>query len=865
MLKRFISWTLALALMFSCSLASPVFAADSAAATTMRLERTEGTVSLTGKNEKSLVITEGMKLASGNTLTTKAKSYAYISLDDKKAVKLDGSSSAEVQKSGKKLEVLLNSGKLFFNVKVPLESDESLNVRSSTMTAGVRGTAGVIEIVNDQVSKLHLLEGTVQLTDYSSPSGKARVVTVQAGQTATCVSPTGSAGDAAVSVEKMEVSAVPGFAAVEIARDPQLADKIRKQSSLDVDSMISGAQSRLDQDEAAQLKRQQAAGSAVRENIIADSGIFRDSSSAVGSSGGGGGNNGGGNSGGNAPTSPAEPTPDSITLTGAVTADMANAALTSFSAVTIANGAAPSATTLTIQDGESVTVPAGRSLTLERGTQTTIDGSLDVAGTLVDSGLIQCNVGNAVAVSDTGVFQFKGGILWGVPGLSAPPIHNTGAFQDSSGSRLSVTGACVLNEGSTYMESLNDVFAALTGDSNRLRLVTSSPGANPISGDLVLPAGVGVSLDLSSYELSLGQYSITVEDGASISLSGTGIISANETVLRSAGRIDMSGTFTLRSRSGSAAALEISGGDVRITGAPKIYGGSSAITGAAPASHLTISGGTLQSDSGYAVTWAGTGEMTGGTVYGYRHAGSGSHIFTLRNGSVLEPVSPTAGDPSSPAPVKLEAEGFVVEGGAAAVVQAASASAVIDNEQASFRFNSGTVAKAAGGQYFADPEKVEYTVPSGCAGLSNDENAQLSYGIYDDPKSVVEQINLGNYPVCHLYLRDGLELDKNIMGYNLSITGVGDASVTISGNYFSALVTIQQAGTINNVVIVNNSTDTTRIPAALAAPNVPDGSYTLKAKSEIVCLISGDQHIPGQYQDDGYYTLTSDQLRSALL
>ena len=50
MLKRFISWTLALALMFSCSLASPVFAADSAAATTMRLERTEDGVTLSMTN-----------------------------------------------------------------------------------------------------------------------------------------------------------------------------------------------------------------------------------------------------------------------------------------------------------------------------------------------------------------------------------------------------------------------------------------------------------------------------------------------------------------------------------------------------------------------------------------------------------------------------------------------------------------------------------------------------------------------------------------------------------------------------------------------------------------------------------------------
>lgn len=76
-----------------------------------------------------------MKLYSAGT-----QSYAYISLDSSKAVKLDANTKVQVRKQGSKLELLVTSGKLFFNVKAPLSSNQSLNIRTSTMVTGIRGS-----------------------------------------------------------------------------------------------------------------------------------------------------------------------------------------------------------------------------------------------------------------------------------------------------------------------------------------------------------------------------------------------------------------------------------------------------------------------------------------------------------------------------------------------------------------------------------------------------------------------------------------------------------------------------------------------------------------------------------------------------
>ena len=89
--------------------ATPVSAAT-ARATTMKLEKKVGAVTLKTQSGTSLRITDGMRLYNGNSLATGKYSYAYISLDSSKAVKLDQSSSATLRQNGRSLELLLRAG-----------------------------------------------------------------------------------------------------------------------------------------------------------------------------------------------------------------------------------------------------------------------------------------------------------------------------------------------------------------------------------------------------------------------------------------------------------------------------------------------------------------------------------------------------------------------------------------------------------------------------------------------------------------------------------------------------------------------------------------------------------------------------------
>ena len=96
---------------------------DKIAATTMRLLRIEGTVILESGGVKKEII-NNLKLNSGDKLTTEAASLASISLDDYKAVTLEELSIAEFMQEGKKLDLNLQKGALFFEVNKKLEDDE---------------------------------------------------------------------------------------------------------------------------------------------------------------------------------------------------------------------------------------------------------------------------------------------------------------------------------------------------------------------------------------------------------------------------------------------------------------------------------------------------------------------------------------------------------------------------------------------------------------------------------------------------------------------------------------------------------------------------------------------------------------------
>ncbi|MBR5113738.1 MAG: FecR domain-containing protein [Oscillospiraceae bacterium] len=172
--KRTLALVLAMLMLLGVMSAA---AAESATATTLRLAGSSGTVSIANASGKAQTVKTDMRLYSGYTLSTGKASSAYISLDGTKAVKLDESSKSSVRKSGNKLEVFLDDGKLFFNVTAPLAADESLNIRTSTMVTGIRGSYGWVTR-----TEVVLIHGHVTVTCINPVTGETRVTELFSGE-----------------------------------------------------------------------------------------------------------------------------------------------------------------------------------------------------------------------------------------------------------------------------------------------------------------------------------------------------------------------------------------------------------------------------------------------------------------------------------------------------------------------------------------------------------------------------------------------------------------------------------------------------------------------------------------------------------
>lgn len=266
MISRKISRCLVFIMLAQLLFSATGFAADTATATVMRLESTEGTVTLKNINGKPRTISENLRLNSGDTLETAAKSYAYIALDDKKAVKLDALTQVQLKKSGKKLELCVNSGKLFFNVKSPLESDESLQIRTSTTVTGIRGTSGVVDASSQGKTQVLIFDGKVTVSALDQNKNLAAYSVVNAGE---MVQVDSQASD--ITPSKIPESAIPGFAAVEITKDTQLQNRIETVFSENLNTILSLAEQTLQQDEQHQSITQPAP---VQPTISETPGIF---------------------------------------------------------------------------------------------------------------------------------------------------------------------------------------------------------------------------------------------------------------------------------------------------------------------------------------------------------------------------------------------------------------------------------------------------------------------------------------------------------------------------------------------------------------------------------------------------------------
>lgn len=243
---------LGLALIMCAACAAPASAAEDASAAAMRLTKTTGTVDVTNSRGRELSLRDDMRLYSGYHVETQETSYAWISLDNTKLTKLDAVSELEVRKAGKELELLLNSGQLYFNVTEPLNNDESLSIRTSTMVTGIRGTSGWVRVVDQWHTRVYVLQGRVECSVTDPVTGQTKTTVLTGGDTAECVVyEQEKPGDKCDIIRKgFTEEDAGGFIQVELAPDKPHRDRIEADSGLVFPDSLEKAEDRLKQDEA---------------------------------------------------------------------------------------------------------------------------------------------------------------------------------------------------------------------------------------------------------------------------------------------------------------------------------------------------------------------------------------------------------------------------------------------------------------------------------------------------------------------------------------------------------------------------------------------------------------------------------------
>lgn len=208
--------------------------AASASGTTITLSKTEGSdIVVKSGSGKELTKRTGMTLYDGYQVNTGKKSYAYLMLDKTKAVKLDENTKVGIEKEGRKNEINLNSGNIFFNVNKKLTKEESVKVKTSNNTMGIRGTSGVViakEYRNEKGEyqgrryevQIYDGEGYIELREINSK--KITYYTIKPGQRL-IVSEVQS-GKLVATKETLKLDEMPASALSEILNDEELLARV---------------------------------------------------------------------------------------------------------------------------------------------------------------------------------------------------------------------------------------------------------------------------------------------------------------------------------------------------------------------------------------------------------------------------------------------------------------------------------------------------------------------------------------------------------------------------------------------------------------------------------------------------------------
>lgn len=203
-------------------------------AATIALTKVEGELELIDRRGKDVLPKENLHLFDGSIMATHEQSYAWMNLDSKRLVKLDQESQMEIRKNRKKLEITVQYGSLFFNIEKPLEKDESLDIRTSSMMVGIRGTCGWVTVEDETLLHVYLLKGKVECSVFDKEGNVLASEILTAGQAARLALD----GDiASITVTKeFDIQDIPDFVMEEIEGNEELMKTIQKQEANDTDS-----------------------------------------------------------------------------------------------------------------------------------------------------------------------------------------------------------------------------------------------------------------------------------------------------------------------------------------------------------------------------------------------------------------------------------------------------------------------------------------------------------------------------------------------------------------------------------------------------------------------------------------------------
>lgn len=525
---------LGLALIMCAACAVPASAAEDATAAAMRLTKTTGTVDVTNSRGRELSLRDDMRLYSGYHVETQETSYAWISLDNTKLTKLDAVSELEVRKSGKELELLLNSGQLYFNVTEPLNSDESLSIRTSTMVTGIRGTSGWVRVVDQWHTQVYVLQGRVECSVTDPVTGQTKTTLLTGGDMAECVVyEQVRPGDKCDIIRKgFTEEDAGGFIQVELAPDKPHRDRIEADSGLVFPDSLEKAEDRLKQDETDTHEKLQPIEDSYshQDHTISKDPVWEENLDNDDS--------GDSDSGGSDPA----PVQNIRTFTMQVTDNEVDAALAEADVTGVRLVPNPATTDmdndmLVIDSG--ITVPAGKTLTLEAGVPMFIqpDQTLQVDGTATVTEYINNN--GTIEVTSSNTLNANG------------TLYNNGSLFVTATGRAVVAGTfestgTVQNKGTLTVGSLQ-----ITGGADGGPIEFSNSGT--FTGS-VTNAGPG---DISISGGTTGR--VTVTGGGDTLISGGTVdaLDSNGYVQLDSGRVN---TMTLSQAGAEGTALAMDGG-----------------------------------------------------------------------------------------------------------------------------------------------------------------------------------------------------------------------------------------------------------------------------------------------------------------